>query len=125
MDIKHTIKSVFFTDDVSPVDDAYIEENTDILWLDGKPNLLHIVPSYMLWCARYKDGDGNLVIGNTIHALAEYGRAKNPDNTYLNFKFLCSAQQKTAVLAFLQWLETENLIVDRKQIQRACKSWIM
>ena len=79
------------------------------------------MPSYMLWCVKNGDSDGNLVCDHTISALAEFGRAKDEMN-YLNFKFLCNDRQKVAVYNFLNWCFS-NLICNEEQALRAIKNW--
>ncbi|MCW9027897.1 MAG: hypothetical protein OQJ80_03105 [Kangiella sp.] len=123
MDIEQAINDAFFTDGATPTDDDFIEANTDITWQNERTDLINLVPSYMLWCARNRDVDGNLVIDYTVNALAEYGRSKNPNIEHLNFKFLCSSKQKLVVLQFLQWCLAEELLVNEVQVQRACKHW--
>ncbi len=123
MNIENAIREAFFPDGSAPIEDEFIEKNTDITWLPGKIDLLGWVPSYMLWCARNRDANGNLVIDHTVNALAEYGRSKNPDIEHLNFKFLCNPKQRDVVLNFLQWCLTEELLVDKEQVRRACKNW--
>jgi hypothetical protein len=123
MNIELAIKEAFFTDDLVPTDDEFIEANTDITWQNERTDLMNLVPSYMLWCVRNRDSNGNLVIDGTVNALSEYGRSKNPNIEHLNFKFLCNSKQRSVVLNFLQWCLTEELLVDEVQVQRACKHW--
>lgn len=123
MDIELAIKDAFFTDNSEPIDDKFIEANTDITWQNQSTDLMNLVPSYMLWCVRNRDLNGNLIIDGTVNALSEYGRSKNPNIEHLNFKFLCNSKQRSVVLMFLQWCLTEDLLVNEVQVQRACKHW--
>ncbi|BCD96478.1 hypothetical protein [Marinagarivorans cellulosilyticus] len=123
MNIEQAIQEAFFPDGSVPIDDEFIEENADIAWLNEKMSLLILVPSYMLWCTRNRDSNGNLVVDGTVNALAEYGRSKKPEIEHLSFKFLCNSTQREVVLKFLQWCLTEELLVNEEQVQRACKHW--
>ena len=76
----------------------------------------------MQYCIEYPDED-SLVALNTVNALAEYGRAKDPSNSYLNFKFLCDDDQRRAVVAFLIWAKGPPHYEDEEQIERAVKNW--
>jgi len=105
------------------VPDDFIERNDNIMWLKGEVDYLIYVPSYMLWCVRHKESDGNLVCDHTISSIAEFGRCKDPNISHLNFKFLCNAQQKSVVSAFLSWA-LENLeSCNEGQINRSLKHW--
>jgi hypothetical protein len=123
MSIEQTIQEAFFPDGSVPIEDEFIESNPDIAWLNEKVDLLSLVPCYMLWCARNRDANGNLVIDGTVNALAEYGRSKNLKLDHLNFKYLCTSTQKEVVLKFLQWCLTEELLGNEEQVRRTCKNW--
>ena len=115
--IEDRIRQVF---DPGKIPDEFIEDNPNIMELPDNPDLMAYVPAYMIWSLRY--GDKGLVDMHTVGCLAEYGRCKDPDNDYLNFKFRCSEPQKLVVSEFLQWcLEVPGL--DNKQIERALKNW--
>jgi len=101
--------------------DEFIEENENIMELEGEIDHLKFVPAYMLWCIRNKDL--KLVDLNTVNALAEYGRTKMKENNYLNFMYLCNPEQKNIVLRFLEWCLNEILTVDETQVERAIKNW--
>ena len=85
-------------------------------------SLIDAVPCYMLYCARNPEDD-SLVAHFTVNALAEYGRAKDPGNNYLNFKFLCDDVQREAVASFLAWAQGPPSFEDEDQIDRALKRW--
>jgi len=104
------------------VTDDFIEDNENIMELEGDVDYFKIVPAYMLWCIRKKDL--KLVDMNTVNALAEYGRTKMKDDDYLNFMYRCSPEQKNVVLKFLKWCLTEIITVDKTQIERAMKNWL-
>lgn len=103
--------------------DQSIRQTPYPLELEGSPNLLELIPAYMQWCIRNRDNYNQLVTDHTVDALAEYGRAKQADNEYLNFKFQCTLLQKQAVIAFLKWCLSDLLIQDEEQIQRTIKQW--
>lgn len=107
---------------VSAVDDAFIVANPDIMMIPRPVELLNVVPAYMLWCAKHPD-DPTLVSDCTLNALAEYGRCKNPDNTYLNFRHLCSQRQVEAVSAFLDWSHQALPFHNEAQLERARRNW--
>lgn len=90
--------------------------------LVGQESLLRVVPHYMQFCIEFPDDD-SLVSLNTVNALAEYGRSKDPSNSYLNFKFLCDDDQRKAVVAFLVWAKGPPHYEDEDQIDRAVKNW--
>ena len=84
---------------------------------------MEYMPSYMLWCVKNGDSDGNLVCDRTISALAEFGRAKDEMN-HLNFKYLCNDRQKMVVYNFLNWcLSSLILISNKDQVLRSIKNW--
>lgn len=100
MNLGEEIKREFFLSENNVVSDRFICDNTDLLWLKEEIDYMIYVPSYMLWCVKNGDADGNLVCDRTISALAEFGRAKNAENR-LNFKFLCNDKQRFVVFSFL------------------------
>lgn len=101
----------------------YIEQNDDLMRLKGKIDYMVYVPSYMLWCVRHKELDGNLVCDRTINAISEFGRANDPDVDHLNFKYLCNNNQKSVVSGFLNWALVNLELCDEKQIKRSLKHW--
>ena len=123
MELAEEIKKEFNLSPETVVSDDYIQDNVDLMWIKEEINTLLYVPSYVLWCIKNKEKDGNLVVVYTLNALAEYGRAKDKENNHLNFKFLCNSNQKEAVLKFLQWCEINLELVDDKQLQRTLKHW--
>ena len=123
MTIAQEIEIAFKISDENRVSDAFIEMNSDLMWLKAEVDLITYVPSYMLWCLAYKEKNGNLVCDHTIHALAEYGRANNPENNYLNFKGICNAEQIHAVKNFLLWCDENLELCNKTQIKRSLKYW--
>ena len=123
MNIEQEIQEAFFTDGAVPITSEFILKNPDLMWLKNKEDLLVLVPSYILWCTRNRDSNGNLVIDGTINALAEYGRSKKEEIEHLNFKFSCKPNQREVVYSFLKWCLDEELLVDEEQIERAIKHW--
>src|SRR3990170_2209665 len=85
------------------VPNSFIEANPDISGLTQPVDLRVIVPAYMIWCVRNADEHGTLIPDFTVEALAEFGRAKNPEIAHLNFKHTCSPQQRAIVAEFLRW----------------------
>ncbi len=104
------------------ISDEQIREKQDPMEIRNPDSLLRIVPFYMQFCIEFPDDD-SLVALNTVNALAEYGRSKDPSNSYLNFKFLCNDAQRGAVVAFLVWAKGPPHFEDEDQIERAVKNW--
>ena len=104
------------------VSDEQIRDTQDPMELLDPESLLRVVPRYMQYCIEYPDDD-SLVALNTVNALAEYGRAKDPSNSYLNFKFLCDDDQRRAVVEFLIRAKGPPHYEDEDQIERAVKNW--
>ncbi len=102
--------------------DEQVREIQDPMELLEQESLLNVVPCFMQYCIEYPDDD-SLVALYTVNALAEYGRSKNPSNSYLNFKFLCNEDQRKAVVAFLIWAKGPPHYEDKNQIDRAVKNW--
>lgn len=102
--------------------DVQIRRTHDPMELDTEISLIEAVPCYMLYCVKYPEED-SLVAYSTVNALAEYGRAKNSANNYLNFKFQCDDQQRKAVVEFLLWAKGAPCFEDEDQIERALKNW--
>ena len=123
MDITSKILNEFHLSEGDLILDEFICENDDLMWIKSKINYMVYVPSYMLWCLKNRERDGNLICDNTISALAEYGRAKDSNNEYLNFKFLCSNQQKELVSLFLSWCSNNLEFCNKEQIERSIKHW--
>ncbi|MFO1350716.1 MAG: hypothetical protein U1F68_08585 [Gammaproteobacteria bacterium] len=124
MDIAYTVETAFPGSLQSTAELNWkIEENPNILELSGELNYLKLVPSYIQWCIQNKDRYDQLVTDWTIHALAEYGRAKSPESPHLNFKFLCSSEQRWAIRAFLEWCITSLEVVHEAQVYRAIRHW--
>jgi hypothetical protein len=103
--------------------DFFIEENPNVSELGGSVDLHIAVPAYMAWCARNGHKPSLLVHDYTINALAVFGRTKNRQITHLDFKHRCTAEQKRAVLRFLQWYLDPSLLVDTEQVKRSIKQW--
>lgn len=103
------------------INDSFIISNQNLMELEENINYLKYVPSYMLWCIKNKDSE--LVDEYTINALAEYGRSKSKENTYLNFMHCCSIEQKLVVIQFLEWCKKEIDTTDNNQISRAISNW--
>ncbi len=123
MKIEAQIKAAFpKAFDYPIVTDEFIENHQNIMEINGELDYLKVVPAYMLWCCHFKNS--KLVDYYTVNALAEYGRAKDSKNGYLNFKFLCNPAQVTAVISFLRWCDSELLTSQSNQIERALKHWL-
>lgn len=122
MDIASQIADGFDLSEGTIISDKFIIENDDLMWLQIEIDHMVYVPSYMLWCIRNKDKDGNLVCDYTISALAEYGRVKNTNNN-AHFKFRCSTEQRELVCLFLSWCEDNLDFCNVEQIQRSIKQW--
>jgi hypothetical protein len=123
MKIEAQIKTAFpKAFDYPIITDDFIEHHQNIMEINGDIDYLKVVPVYMTWCCRFKDF--KLVDYYTVNALAEYGRAKDSKNSYLNFKFLCNPVQITAVTSFLSWCDAEILTSNSDQIKRALTHWI-
>lgn len=122
MNLEAEIKNVFPKVLSEPtIPNSFIEEYESIMELEGEVDYFKVVPAYMLWCLKYKDE--KLVDMNTVSALAEYGRAKNKENSYLSFMHLCNTEQRRVVVKFLEWCAKEISTADKKQIERAVKNW--
>ncbi|MDH5178074.1 MAG: hypothetical protein OEZ39_16335 [Gammaproteobacteria bacterium] len=122
MNLELEIKNVFPGVLSEPsIPDSFIEENENIMELEGEVDYFKFVPAYMLWCLKFKDK--KLVDVNTVNALAEYGRTKIKENSHLNFMHLCNAEQKKVVAKFLEWCAKEIITADKTQIERAVKNW--
>lgn len=105
------------------VTDSYISGHQNLMEMAEEIERLVYVPAYMLWCIRNVDNYDQLVTYFTVGAIAEYGRAKNSANNYLNFKYRCNTEQRKAVLAFLRWCQEYVDFLDEQQIERAIKRW--
>lgn len=103
--------------------DFFIEENPNLSEIDGVVDLLMAVPAYMAWCARNGHKPWLLVHDYTVNALAEFGRTTNRQVAHLDFKHRCTAEQKHAVLHFLQWYLNPGLLTDTEQVTRSIKRW--
>lgn len=102
--------------------DEDILANPDPMMRPEEKNLLEVIPSYLLWCSRNPD-DTTTVMYWTLNAVAEYGRATDPENSYLNFKFLCDSQQRSAVREFLLWCRSNVDLTDDDQLKRTIPRW--
>ena len=102
--------------------DADIVGNPNVMELPGSIDLMAAVPAYMLWCTQHPDS-AELVSDFTLAALAEYGRCKNPDNRYLNFRYLCSPNQLEVVVSFLEWAAQTFPFSTPDMIDRALRNW--
>ncbi len=123
MELEKRIIDEFSLEEVGFLEESYIKENTDLLWVKGNFDPMKYVPNYILWCLRNRDRDGNLVAHHIIRTLSEYGRAKNPNNDYLNFKYKCSLSQKELVIEFLKWSRSGLVLAEEEIINRAIKQW--
>lgn len=103
------------------IESKFIEENPNILEISEDIDFLKVVPSYMLWVLKYKDK--YLVDDWLIDCLAEFGRSKNNESTYLNFKYLCNHKQIEVVIEFLEWCKKELIVCNVVQIDRSLKNW--
>jgi hypothetical protein len=122
LNLEEGIKSEFLISEENKVPDEFIISNPDVLWLEKEIDYMIYIPSYILWCLKNRDSDGNLVCDRTRSALAELGRAKDLTN-HLNFKFLCNNKQKELIFHFLNWCLSNLLWCQKEQITRAIKNW--
>lgn len=105
------------------ITDDFIQLNQNLMELDRKEKLLEYVPAYMLWLLADNDSSEHLVDMHTLNALAEYGRAKQASNEYLNFKYQCNFNQKLLVVKFLEWGASNLRLVDKQQLERSLRHW--
>ena len=105
------------------LEDAFISDNPNLMELAQPVDWMCIVPVYVAWVLRHRESEGNLVCDWTMNALAEFGRAKDPGNATLNFKFLCSPAQRLVIVRFLSWSCANLQFVDERQIDRAIVQW--
>jgi len=120
MDIASQIEDGFDLSKETLISDDFIIENDDLMWIKSEIDYMVYIPSYMLWCIRNKDKDGNLVGDNTISALAEFGRMKSSNTS---FKSHCSTEQKKLICLFLSWCEINLDFCNKEQIKRSLKQW--
>ncbi|MEM1262002.1 MAG: hypothetical protein AAGH76_06380 [Pseudomonadota bacterium] len=104
------------------ISDEQIRSTQNPMELREPESLLRVVPCYIQYCIDYPQDD-SLVAYCTINAIAEYGRCKDPSDSYLNFKFLCNEQQRLAVAEFLVWANGPPHFEDETQIRRAVRNW--
>lgn len=123
MSLEKEIEQAFCITPETIISDDYIQNNPDLMWIKKQINLMIYVPSYMLWCLKNKESEGNLVCDFTLNALAEYGRAKDKENSYLNFKYLCNEEQKGIVYNFIKWCKSDLEHINIKQIDRMFRYW--
>jgi hypothetical protein len=112
-----------FPESVGAVDDVFIEEHPDLMSISLSGGLMQLVPAYMTWCLRNQESSFTLVPDYTVNALAEFGRHKSANTLHLNFKHLCTAEQRAVVVQFLEWGLSPEQILDTEQIERALKHW--
>jgi len=103
--------------------DSFIEKNPDVSQLDESVDPHVAVPAYMAWCARNGHKPAELVHDYTVNALAMFGRSKNLQVAYLNFKHHCTLEQKEVVLKFLHWYLDPALLVNTEQVARSIRRW--
>ncbi len=117
------IIEIFGINEENQINDEFIESHADPMWeiTDFEP--IKYLPSYMVWCVRNGNRDGNLVCAGTINAIAESGRSRSPNITHLNFKYRCTEQQKLIVARFLIWCLYNLSYEDENQIKRSIKQW--
>lgn len=101
-----------------PISDEIICSNSEPLF-DLNGDVFLILPSYMAWCLNHDHSDGNIVIDGTISALSELGRSKSSN---AGFKYECTAEQVGAILEFLKWSLTIDLLT-HEYTERAIKQW--
>ena len=105
------------------IDNVLVEDSPNLMEIEGQPKLLELVPAYMLWCVARSADSANLIHDYTINSLAEYGRCNDSENPYMNFRFLCNAEQCKVVEEFLAWCKHELLFIDEVQIERSLRHW--
>ncbi len=124
MNIEDKIAGAFHISSSQPGrGDSWILENPNLMELGEDFDAIQNVPSYMLWCVRHPDKPDKLVFDYTINALAEYGRCKEPANSYLNFIHLCNSEQKGTIASFLVWCKRNIPFIDDEQIDRSLVYW--
>ncbi len=101
-----------------PISDEIISSNSEPLF-DLNGDVFLILPSYMAWCLNHDHSDGNIVIDGTISALSELGRSKSSN---AGFKYECTTEQVKAILEFLKWSLTIDLLT-HEYTKRAIKQW--
>ena len=104
------------------VSEIEIIEESDPLMLESDLTCFEILPHYLLWCVKHPE-DNDLVSDGVLHAIAEYGRCKDPNNNYLNFKYCCNEQQRNTILNFLIWFAKNYLVYDKEQYKRTFRRW--
>ncbi len=102
--------------------DEQILDEPFSLMLKTELSCSDILPYYMLWCVKNPESL-NTVSDGTLNAISEYGRCKNKENQYLNFKYCCNKSQLKALISFLQWFETNYDFYDDEQFKRTLKRW--
>lgn len=112
-----------FPGSASALSDQFIESNPDLSQVEAPANLQIVVPAYMAWCTRNGHRPQELVHDYTLRALAEFGRSKNPSVAHLNFKHVCSAEQREVVTKFLRWCLDPALLLHTEQVERSLKHW--
>jgi hypothetical protein len=112
-----------FPDSLAMFSDTFIEENPNVSEINTSIDRHLAVPAYMAWCARNGHRPAELVHDYTVDALAVFGRSKNLQITYLDFKHRCTAEQKQVVLEFLHWYLDPALLVNTEQVERSIKRW--
>ncbi len=97
MNLEKELAQVFSLTSKTMTSNEYIQNNPDVMWIKKRIDLMEYVP--------------------------RYGRVKDKENSYMNFKYLCNAEQKAFVYNFLKWCETNLEFINKKQLQRALKHW--
>ncbi|GAB2886032.1 hypothetical protein GCM10027046_13130 [Uliginosibacterium flavum] len=118
------IRRAFASELVTPyLTPEFIEQHPNLMEIRGAaPDVMSTVPAYMLWCAAHP-GDTSLITDWTVNALAEFGRSKDPQSAWLNFRFRCTQEQRQVVVCFLEWSLNETPFLNEKQIERARRNW--
>ena len=122
MDLLASIQTEFPKGAVN-LTDKYIEQNPDPTEADPLNNWLVVMPAYMSWCIRSPRRNELLVLDNTIHAIANFGRFKRHEPSHLNFWSLCNPDQRAVVASFLGWCLTGDVLVHEEQVERSLKYW--
>jgi hypothetical protein len=121
--MKEELQVAFPTIRDKELSDSYIEEHPDPMWDVPEIPLIRAIPLYMLWCIENRTSEGALVIDGTIQALNKYGRAKNAEIEWQNFRFKCNEHQIEAVLKFLYWCKNSLVLDYEPALSRAIKNW--
>lgn len=125
LNLKNEIITEFQITKENRIPNSLVEENIDIMYMDGNHDPMIGVPSYMLFCI--EDIEKNSThCEYTINALAEYGAVKDETNRDLNFKYRCSQKQRIVIYKFIEWCINYNSFLfdaDKWKAQISLEYW--